>query len=415
MSVDAQLTIEVEVEGGGSEGSLTPTTSAASDMMNDLMSDGDNGSENPVNSAEGGNDMPTGIYTIDQLKTNQTNVLEFGLENLVASLQADQDAFNEVVMDSMSDLIAVTTERVMGRGNSSRGKMRKIGEGGRGMTRKPVKASNVMFPLFKFEYAVGWTLTFFQQATVAAMAQKQIDAQTAYLRAILDELQLAIYYQENYIVEDEFVTDRAELTIRRFLNADGDPIPQSRFSLATFDPNTHTHYFGAETAGVLARPDVIKLIDNVAEHGHNEELRIYISSADETNMRNVQGFSSYEPTTILLPDDSTRAARRITPQTATRTNNRPIGTFEGKAEIWTKPWALPFRPYCADIGADEENKSLAMRQFPQESLQGLYLASENHAHPLYAENFEAYFGIAAHTRENGAVLDYSGTEYNNPA
>lgn len=353
--------------------------------------------------------MPTntGTYDIDSLAATKlpTTATDFGLDEIAKTLQADQAAWNATVLESVADMCDVTTDRERASGASSGGDMQQVDEYGLSSTQRITPGGNVDFPLYLFQYNLGWTAKYLQIAPPSALVAQQLAAQKAHWREIMRQIKKAIYPSANFTTRDNLI-DKVELSIKRFVNADGDPIPDGPNG-ETFDGATHTHY---DANNGWDAAELTAAINSVIEHGHGGNVKVAINKADETAVRGLTGFVAYVDPRLAVPVYSATGipAQRLD---ISRLDNRAIGIFAG-AEVWVKSWILDDYPFIWD--AADANKPLAFRQRNQESLQGLRVAFENSDYPLYAKDMEAEFGIAVLTRTNGFVHYVGGASYVSP-
>lgn len=355
--------------------------------------------------------LQTGTYTIDTLLQARfpfTNQGPYSYAEVTRTLQADIAAHNAVVTSMMSELCEVTTDRQKVYGSSGQGEMVEVDEFGRAPTQLTLPGSTVAFPLKKLQYALGWTRTFLQAAQVADLAKRTQESELAHLSAVTRQLKLAIFGATNYAVRD-YLVDNVVLNVKRFVNADGAPIPNGPNN-EVFDGATHTHYLAA--AGAFATAAELKtLVDHVIEHGHGGAVRLYINRANEAAIKLLTGFVPYVEANIRKADSAVFATDQNLDMS--RLDNRAIGKFEG-AEVWVKSW-IP-SGYAFAFDAASPMKPLAFRQRESTALQGLRIAAEFDTHPLQAQWMEAEYGIAAYTRTNGAVLWLvaNGAAYTDP-
>ncbi|MFZ6029958.1 MAG: hypothetical protein ACOYYS_19770 [Chloroflexota bacterium] len=345
----------------------------------------------------------TGTYDISSLLAVRfQSAVEFGLENIRRALENDIAAHNVIVNQMVSEMCEMTTDRLRVYGTSADGEMIEVDEYGRAPTQATETGATAGFPLRLFQFNVGWTEKWLQTNSPADMATRLLSAQQAHLRAIQREIKRASYLSANYTFQDHLV-DKADIPVKRFVNADGARIPNGPNG-ELYDGATHTHYDGiaALTAAALKSS-----INDVIEHGHGSAVRVAINKADETTVRALSGFVAYpDPRIIYRASDTPGQTLDIS-----RLDNRAIGIFEG-AEVWVKPWAIANYAFVWDAGTP--NKPLAFRQRTATGLQGLRIAAQNSAYPLYAQFLEAEFGIGVWTRTNGAVLYFANAAYTDP-
>jgi hypothetical protein len=347
--------------------------------------------------------MPTGTYDISTLlATRFQSAAAFGLDTIQQVLEADVAAHNAIVTEMVGGLCEVTSDRQRRYGTSASGEMVEVDEYGRSQTQVERPGATVGFPMRLFQFGLGWTGKYFETHTPADMAVMVQSAQKAHLRGVQREIKRAVYLSANYTFND-FLVDRVDLAVKRFLNADSAGIPDGPNG-EIFDGATHTHYDA--NAGLTA--DATKaVINDVIEHGHGNSVKLAISRTDETTVRGLTGFVAYPDPRIIYRASNTPG----TTLDISRLDNRAIGIFEG-AEVWVKPWAIANYMFAWDDS--DPNKPLAYRQREQQTLQGLRIAATLNTHPLYAQYMEAEFGVGVWTRTNGAVLYFGGGGYVNP-
>jgi len=344
-----------------------------------------------------------GTYDINTLlATRFQSAAEFGLDTIQQVLEADIAAHNAIVQQMVSDLCEITSDRQRKYGSSVSGEMVEVDEFGRAPTQNPVVGDTCGFPLRLFQYSIGWTSKYFEIATPADLAQATLGAESAHLRAIQRELKKAIYLSANYTFND-YLVDKVDLAVKRFVNADGARIPNGPNG-EVFDGSTHTHY---DANASLTATVLTNIINDVIEHGHGGAVKVVINKADEAAVRALGGFVAYpDPRVIYRASDTPAQTLDIS-----RLDNRAIGIFGG-AEVWVKPWAIANYAFVYDSASP--NKPLVFRQRTQQTLQGLRIAAELNTFPLLARYMEAEYGIGAWTRTNGAVLYFAGAVYTDP-
>jgi hypothetical protein len=353
--------------------------------------------------------LQTGTHEIsDLLAVQNQSVLEYGVETVREVLEADMEAHNATVEEMVSDLAEVTSDRSRLYGTSDYAEMVEADEYTRSPTQKIQAGEPVDFPMGRKQFAVGWTVSWFQSASVADMAKKQIAAQEAHLRAIQQAFKRAIFNPVNYSARDRFV-DNYPLNIKRFVNADGAPIPNGPNS-EEFDGATHSHYVGlaANPSEQGLNTALNELITDVIEHGHGGRVVLYINRGNESAVKALPDFLPYTDPRVIPSSAESRAAGTLD---ISRLDNRAIGIF-GPAEVHVKSW-IPANYFLAFDEADPR-KPLVFRQPVKEVLRGLRLAGENAAFPLQAQYMEALFGVGVWTRTNGGVLHVGNAEYQAP-
>ena len=346
--------------------------------------------------------MPTGTYTVaDLVRIDDQTVANFGLAEIQEAFTNDLAAYNAMVNEAVQELADTTTDRLRVYGASSDVEMYEADEYDRGISAKAGEGSTVGFPLKKFVRDIGWTRDYMLQNTVAQIAIAFTAVQEAHTRAMYRELRRAIFGATNYTIRDRFVSPQADLAVKRLVNADGAAIPTGP-NAESFNAATHTHYDYLDGASPTAAA-LTALIEDVIEHGHGNNVRIYINRTHEAAVRLLTGFTAYVDPDFILGTQANQLARRLD---TSRLDNRAIGKF-GAAEVWTKPWVPANYAFAFDAG--DPMKPLAMRQHPVSSVRGLRIVAQLDDYPLYAQVMDSYFGFGAWTRTNGAVLYFAGS------
>jgi hypothetical protein len=328
----------------------------------------------------------------DMLRNRFQTPVQLGLDTIARSLQADLAIHNRITQDFLATFAVNTADRRRRYGVSSALKFLTADEFTRAHTQKVITGSEVEFPMEGFQAAIGWTAMFFQNRSVADMAATQVAAKVGHINSIKRRLQLAIFGATNYTFYDYRVDD-IQLDVKRFVNADGAPIPMGPNG-ETFNAATHTHYLfsnGLTNAGAHT------LIDTVFEHHNSSGLRVYINIGDEAAWRALADFKPYTDQRIIPSVDADRAAGRLDPFNP---GDRAIGIF-GPAEVWVKPWGVLNYSVC--LATDTDLKPLVLRTRDGGGPQ-LQTIATNVLFPLQADYMESEFGFGAWTRTNGSVL-----------
>lgn len=335
-----------------------------------------------------------GIHSLqDLLKNRFQTPVQLGLDTIARSLQADLAIHNRILTDLMSPFAVTTADRRRRYGSSNKLKFLTADEFTRAHTQKVITGSEVEFPMHGFQAAIGWTAAFFQNRTVADMAATQVAAKIGHLDAITRYLKMAIFGPTNYSFFDYRLGDDIELHVKRFVNADGAPIPMGPNG-ATFNAATHTHYLWSDG---LTNASAHLLIDTILEHFNSSAIKVYINIADESAWRALADFKEYTDSRIIPANDVERAAGRLDPFNP---GDRSIGIF-GPAEIWVKPWGVQNYSLCLDIGTDL--KPLVLRTRDGGPIR-LTTVATNVLFPLQADYMESEFGFGVWNRTNGAIL-----------
>ena len=345
----------------------------------------------------------TGTYAIaDLLENQQTTVADLNEGELAAALQRELDAHNALTDDFVNGLADPTTDRIRMVGSGETTEFMEADEFARVPTQKPSVGANFGLPMLKYDYATGWTQSYFEMASVADFARKAIQTQMADLANLLRQAKRALYLSSNYSITDEYQAPSVSLAVKRLANADSFAIPMSPNG-TTFTASSHQHYTaenGITAAGLLAA------VNTVAEHFSGAQLEIDINSADAAGVAALTGFKEYQYPGVQLGTGVVATGRLDR-----NTGNRAIGLFYG-AEVWVKPWAID--DYALVRVVDGAPKPLAFRQPVEPRRRGLRLLANLNTHPLHADYFSRLFGFGVQNCVGAAVYYFGGGSYTDP-
>lgn len=347
----------------------------------------------------------TGTFSVDDLlAVRNASAAEFGLDNINKALQADLSFYNGLVSEQMGLFAENLTVQSKIYGASVLHQMEQVDEFGVAPSKKGYSTGDVSFPLRMYSSSIGWTQKFLEIATPEELASEYLSVRAGHSYEINKQIKKAIYNNTNYTFVDK-LSNGVSLTVRRFLNADSQAIPD--FQGTSFTASSHTHYVASATLTGVA---INSLISNVQEHGHTRGLKLIINIADKPDMVALTGTGSFVPLSnaimVYNASDST-----LTKLDNTDLANQMIGYWDGNVEVWVKPYAVENYMLCI---TSEGEKALGFRQRPQASLQGLRLVSDLPGFPLISKSFEAEFGLAVNSRTSGAVLYFANATWANP-
>ena len=347
-----------------------------------------------------------GTYTIDDLiGIDDVTIAEFGEDAVATTVQMDLDNLNtQVRQKMMTDLVVMSPDRLRRYGASTDGEFVELDEMGYPAAQKTGLGQNVGFPLKKFGRAIAWTRDFMNGATPSDVAVMTRTVEKDYLKNIRREIQRALFGAANYTFTDRFVGPRQaklDLPVKRLLNADGTPIPDGPNGEG-FNGATETHYLATDFGAANAAQKQAALeaaIDDLVEHGHGEDVRMYINRADQAEIEGLPGFKPLSDVRLRYVATDVN----VETEDMSRIDDKQIGTL-GAAAVWVKPWVPADYQFVFAAG---DEAPLVWRQHSVTSLRGLRLAFETEAYPLRAQGFEDYGGAGVWNRSNG-VVHYSG-------
>ena len=353
--------------------------------------------------------LSTGTYTIEELKAVRDRVVTFGEDKLLEALQTDLDFHNAALQEQLQEFATPTTDLQDRYGTNDSGGMQPADEFAQPITQVVRVGDQVAYPLWKRIRGVGWTKDYLDRATVEDLAKDQIAVRADHIKQVGVDLARALLHPVNHTFRDVHAT-LVDLNVKALVNGDGGGIPNGPNG-ESFDPDTHSHYNAIDWAA--ATPDqraeaMEAMVADLIEHGHGDDVRIYISQANESQVRQVPGFVRAEFALVRPAGD--RDASTIVLDNS-RTTNRVIGTFNGHP-VWTKPWQRP--NYQIAHAAGDARKPLKYRQDTIAERRGLRLGGQIKVYPLQTDNFEAFYGFGAHTRTAAVALYMGGPTYLSP-
>ena len=345
----------------------------------------------------------TGTYEVNDLLGIETvTAAELGLDNIADAIRRYVGAWNGQVGEMMA-LLANQDTRARGVwGGQAEGKFREVEEYASSRTQKSGLPLENGWPIRKYDYTVGWTFDYLQTASAARIAQQTLQVRAADLANLRYQIARAIFRATEYPFVDKHET-RMSYKVKPFLNGDTDvpPISPEGTTFAT----AHNHYNaenGLTAAGLWA--SVLDLI----EHGHGDDVRIWINEADEAAVSALTGYLAIQPGVVQINQGTTVVGALDT----SRVTNRRVGYFKG-IPVETRPW-VPAN-YAWVFSAGDMEKPLRFRQRAAAALQGLRLQSSEKAHPLFVDAFERWFGVGVNSRTNGVVHYWGAGTYAEPS
>ena len=345
----------------------------------------------------------TTLDTLASLRAATGVVADIGEDVAFESIQAALAAHNQLLQESLSGFVEMTTDRLRRYGGPDTMQMEELDEFGTPGAQKISAGATLGFPLRFFGGSLQWTRLFFQNATGAELAA-QVDAMMdADIKNMHRQLKLALFTPTNSTFEDRRV-DHVNLPLKALVNADSAPIPIAPDG-TTFNAATHTHYLGTAS---FAAADITSLVNTVIEHFLTGGIQLLINPAQETAVRGFTGFNQYFDPRLIPSVNQTNAMGDLDVMNIT---NRAIGVF-GAAEVWVKPW-IP-ASYCVAVLVGSPQKALCMRTRNAGS-GNLDLLFDNEIFPLRSRSYGREFGFGVWNRVAAAVLYTGGASYTAPA
>lgn len=345
----------------------------------------------------------TGTMMVADLRSNRfQSAAEFGLDTINEVLQRDLAVHNAIVADLFGDMCLTTSDRQRISGTSGNTTMIEMDENTRPPTQKRVTGATVGFPLRLRGYSVGWTRKWFQQNSVADMAEQIIAAKDAHVAMLLRDAKRSFYGVANYTFTDRLVSPIIDLAVKRFANADGMGIPNGPNG-EVFAGSTHQHYTAAAS---LVVADLLASISTVQEHGFGNPITA-INVANQAAVAALTGFTALVDSRFTINTAANQPIARLDVGPA---NNKPIG-YLGASTIWVKPWAIA--GYAVTYDPTTPMKPLVLRTRSGGG-PDLAVAADIDAYPLHAQFMEAEYGFGVWNRLNGAIHQFTNATYQVP-
>ncbi len=338
----------------------------------------------------------TGIFSIDDLKAvKYASAVDYGLDTISRSLQADLDLYNAFVNESMADFAETSTDMARIYGVNGALAWSELDEYSRGVGKKEQDGETVMFPLKTWGVSVGWTEKWLATHTVSELTDTYTRARTGYADAILKRMQAAVFNNANFTAKDPF--KKIDLSVKRLVNADG--IAPRAYAGSTFT-TSHTHYIGT-SSGSFANADIDSGITHLTEHGMTKGIKIFINASDKSAVTALSEFKALDLAVLAYSGVSSTIQKLDNSNTA----NQMIGYWtNGGYEVWVKPSFMIPANYILIVATGEAEKMLCMRIPEQASLQGLRIDAQYSDHPLVAQNMESIFDFGVWNRLAGVVI-----------
>ncbi len=353
----------------------------------------------------------TTLDTLASLRASTGLVVDIGEDVAWESIQAALDAHNQLLQESLTGFVDMTTDQLRRYGGPDNMVMEELDEFATPGAQKIAAGVTLGFPLKLFGGGLQWTRTALQNMLASELAAQATAMLDADIKNVHKQLKLALFTPTNYTFEDRRVA-HVNLPIKALVNADSAPIPIAPDG-STFNGATHTHYLGATAAwsGATAAQiggDITALENTVIEHFLTGGIQLLFNAAQEANVRAATGFNPYYDPRLIPSVNQTNAMGDLDVMNVT---NRAIGVL-GAGECWIKPWIPPNYAVAVLVGSPQ--KALAMRTRMAGGGQ-LNLEFENEIWPLRSKGYSREFGFGVWNRVAGAVLYTGGTSYTAPA
>ena len=345
----------------------------------------------------------TTLDTLASLRASTGLVVDIGEDVAWESIQAALDAHNQLLQESLTGFVDMTTDQLRRYGGPDNMVMEELDEFGTPGAQKIAAGVTLGFPLKLFGGGLQWTRTALQNMLASELAAQATAMLDADIKNVHKQLKLALFTPTNYTFEDRRVA-HVNLPIKALVNADSAPIPIAPDG-TVFNGATHTHYLGTAS---FAAADLTSLINTVIEHFLTGGIQVLANAAQETAIRGFAGFNPYYDPRLIPSVNQTNAMGDLDVMNIT---NRAIGVF-GAAEVWIKPW-IPAN-YVVAVLVGSPQKALAMRTRMAGGGQ-LNLEFENEIWPLRSKGYSREFGFGVWNRVAAACLLTNNATYSAPA
>lgn len=346
------------------------------------------------------------LSVLEDLATDDRPVIdaeEYLAKRVAQALAVHNAAFKEMV----STFAFITKDRELPYGGGGEAINQELDEWGAADASKGGEAETVGLPLRIYGSTVQWTRTAFENMSVAKFAEALDSHATADIRRFQNILRYVFFKNTNTTDYVDRLDSKRKYNLYALLNADGMSIPESPNG-TVFDGATHTHYLASATFTAAA---LQAGIDTVVEHGVDGSVNIYISKANEADVRALSGFSPYLDSRVTVI-----GAAQIGNQSLSVANpdNRAIGVFGG-AEVWVKPWVPANYQVVVDANASQKPLAIRTRTGDLTGSGAFRIVADHEHYPLRAKNLGREYGVSVANRHKGAALRSNNGTYAIPA
>src|SRR6266571_2505179 len=184
----------------------------------------------------------TTLDTLASLRASTGLVVDIGEDVAWESIQAALDAHNQLLQESLTGFVDMTTDQLRRYGGPDNMVMEELDEFATPGAQKIAAGVTLGFPLKLFGGGLQWTRTALQNMLASELAAQATAMLDADIKNVHKQLKLALFTPTNYTFEDRRVA-HVNLPIKALVNADSAPIPIAPDG-TTFNGATHTHYLG---------------------------------------------------------------------------------------------------------------------------------------------------------------------------
>jgi hypothetical protein len=341
-----------------------------------------------------------GAYQLaDLLAVRNASAIDFGLDNILPTIQFEVDYANQRVNEMLADLCQPFYVQAATWGGGGTVEMEDMDEHGNPMPSHSAPGITAHFPIVLKKQALGWNSEYFRRAKVSEVAEKFLECRKGYFAALTKAMRRALYGYGNGVTSEYSFVDRltngVTLTVKSLCNGGVTvgTIPDSPAGVAF--ANTHCHLNFDDTVDASAYQDVI---NHVVQHGNTKGLKCIIHRDNLAELATL--------TTIFKPLDSALISYMGSTSTIKKMDfsdyeNMEVGYLSGDIPVYVKPWAVA--EYIVVVATGMSEKLLGYRQPADEALRGWRLQATFDDHPLHAEYASAEFGFGVFNRVMGAI------------
>lgn len=346
------------------------------------------------------------LYGFVQLKdVANRRVTEVGVDVVTRAIDETVAEHNRQIQ-ALLDLFAVrTTEFKTIFTSAVAARLQPLDEHGRARPIKPFGKYEIAFPLQQGGTAWGATFRAREKMTVQEANDITATLISADVRWLRDHILAALFASTSWTFPDEV---HGALTVKGLANGDTDQyLIQAGADLGATD----SHYLGQANPIDDANNPFPTIYEELSEHPENGgEVVSFIP----TNIKSdVQGLATFVP--VRDPNIQEGA------NTAVLSGQLGIPLPSGPASllgydtsgIWIAEWKTLPNNYTVSI-ATEGERALAMREEPEESLQGFKKVADRNDHPFYESQYQRIAGFGGNNRVGAVVMEIEDATYDVP-
>lgn len=280
----------------------------------------------------------------------------------------------------------------------SNARLQPLDDQGRARPIRPAGFVDVGYPLKAAGTAWGNTWRASQKLTIGDVQEITAQQVIADVRWNRDQILAALYHNADWTFTDD---QYGALTIKPLANGD----TQVYSILSGADAGATDNHYAAQAGAISATDPYPAMYNDLTEHPENGgQVIALVPTAQKADTEALASFVELNDVNILLGADSDRLVGAF--------NGVVPGTVFGyhRSGVWLSEWRSLPANYVIGTTTDGD-KTLAMRQEPEASLQGFRLADTRPDYPFYETQWIRIAGYAPRNRVGAYVVRIGNGTY----